>query len=87
MEFCVAESCGKSTPCRIGSTRGVDVIDRIRNNENRKANLELLSDLCDTIIDGLLCAMVGLSPFPVQSAVQYFPDDFNQQPKNSEGGA
>ncbi|WP_296055294.1 NADH-quinone oxidoreductase subunit NuoF [uncultured Amphritea sp.] len=87
MEFCVAESCGKCTPCRIGSTRGVEVIDRIRNNENRTANLELLSDLCETMIDGSLCAMGGMTPFPVQSAVKYFPDDFNQQPKNSEGGA
>ena len=78
MEFCVEESCGKCTPCRIGSTRGVEVIDRIRNNENREANLELLNDLCDTMIDGSLCAMGGMTPFPVNSAVQHFPEDFNQ---------
>ncbi|WP_425608003.1 formate dehydrogenase beta subunit [Pontibacterium granulatum] len=85
MEFCVAESCGKCTPCRIGSTRGVEVIDRIRNNENREANLELLTDLCDTMIDGSLCAMGGMTPFPVMSAVKHFPEDF--EPQTAEGGA
>lgn len=76
MEFCVAESCGKCTPCRIGSTRGVEVIDRIRANENREANLELLEDLCETMVDGSLCAMGGMTPFPVMSAVRHFPEDF-----------
>nr|WP_320134647.1 NADH-quinone oxidoreductase subunit NuoF [uncultured Amphritea sp.] len=85
MEFCVAESCGKCTPCRIGSTRGVEVIDRIRNDENRAANMELLSDLCDTMIDGSLCAMGGMTPFPVQSAVKHFPEDFNQPAQNNNG--
>ena len=87
MEFCVEESCGKCTPCRIGSTRGVEVIDRIRNNENRDANMELLNDLCETMIDGSLCAMGGMTPFPVQSAVKHFPEDFDQTPTKSEGGA
>ncbi|WP_299178812.1 NADH-quinone oxidoreductase subunit NuoF [uncultured Neptuniibacter sp.] len=85
MEFCVEESCGKCTPCRIGSTRGVEVIDRIRNNENRDANMDLLSDLCETMIDGSLCAMGGMTPFPVQSAVKHFPEDF--QKDNAETGA
>lgn len=76
MEFCVAESCGKCTPCRIGSTRGVEVIDRIRANESREANLELLEDLCETMVDGSLCAMGGMTPFPVMSAVRHFPEDF-----------
>ncbi|QGG80449.1 formate dehydrogenase [Litorivicinus lipolyticus] len=76
MEFCAAESCGKCTPCRIGSTRGVEVIDRIRADDNRAANLELLNDLCDTMIHGSLCAMGGMTPFPVQSAVKHFADDF-----------
>ncbi|RRD01830.1 formate dehydrogenase beta subunit [Amphritea balenae] len=87
MEFCVAESCGKCTPCRIGSTRGVEVIDRIRNDENRAANMELLEDLCETMIDGSLCAMGGMTPFPVQSAVKHFPEDFNQPAISSKGGA
>jgi len=78
MEFCVAESCGKCTPCRIGSTRGVEVIDRIRAGENREANLELLSDLCETMVDGSLCAMGGMTPFPVQSAMKHFGEDFVQ---------
>lgn len=76
MEFCAIESCGKCTPCRIGSVRGVEVIDRIRNDENREANLALLSELCDTMVDGSLCAMGGLTPYPVRSALKYFPEDF-----------
>ncbi len=76
MEFCAIESCGKCTPCRIGSVRGVEVIDRIVANENRAANLELLGELCDTMVDGSLCAMGGMTPFPVRSAVRYFPNDF-----------
>ena len=77
MEFCAIESCGKCTPCRIGSVRGVEVIDRIVSDENRDANLELLDDLCATMIDGSLCAMGGLTPFPVRSAIKYFPEDFS----------
>lgn len=76
MEFCAIESCGKCTPCRIGSVRGVEVIDRIRAGENRKANLELLADLCETMVDGSLCAMGGMTPFPVQSVMQHFPEDW-----------
>ncbi len=84
MEFCVAESCGKCTPCRIGSTRGVEVIDRIRANQNRDANMELLQDLCETMVDGSLCAMGGMTPFPVMSAVRHFPEDFSRS-ETSEG--
>ncbi|WP_421911977.1 formate dehydrogenase beta subunit [Marinobacter sp.] len=75
MEFCAVESCGKCTPCRIGSVRGVEVIDRILAGENRDANLSLLEDLCETMVDGSLCAMGGMTPFPVQSVMKYFPDD------------
>ncbi|MBT5220901.1 MAG: formate dehydrogenase [Woeseia sp.] len=78
MKFCAIESCGKCTPCRIGSVRGVEVIDRIVANENREDNLNLLNELCDTMIDGSLCAMGGMTPFPVRSAVKYFPEDFNK---------
>ncbi len=76
MEFCAAESCGKCTPCRIGSTRGVEVIDKILNNENKQENLNLLIDLCDTMTDGSLCAMGGLTPLPVRSALKHFAQDF-----------
>jgi formate dehydrogenase iron-sulfur subunit len=76
MEFCVAESCGKCTPCRIGSVRGVEVIDRIRADTNRGDNLLLLKELCDTMEYGSLCAMGGLTPMPVRSAVEKFPEDF-----------
>jgi formate dehydrogenase iron-sulfur subunit len=77
MEFCVVESCGKCTPCRIGSTRGVEVLDRIKADQDRDSNMSLLSDLCDTMIDGSLCAMGGMTPFPVRSAYTYFPQDFS----------
>ncbi len=76
MEFCVAESCGKCTPCRIGSVRGVEVIDRIRAGTQRADNLVLLKELCDTMEYGSLCAMGGLTPMPVRSAVEKFPEDF-----------
>lgn len=75
MEFCTLESCGKCTPCRIGSVRGVEVIDRIRANQDRDANLELLSELCETMVDGSLCAMGGMTPFPVQSVIKHFAED------------
>ncbi len=78
MEFCAIESCGKCTPCRIGSVRGVEVIDRITGNEKREENLKLLKDLCDTMINGSLCAMGGLTPYPVRSALEYFPEDFHK---------
>jgi len=78
MEFCAIESCGKCTPCRIGSTRGVEVIDKIVAGVEREANLELLSDLCQTMVDGSLCAMGGLTPLPVLSAVKHFPEDFDK---------
>jgi formate dehydrogenase iron-sulfur subunit len=78
MEFCAIESCGKCTPCRIGSTRGVEVIDRIIANQERRKNLELLDDLCELMLDGSLCALGGLTPYPVLSAVQHFPEDFDK---------
>ncbi len=76
MEFCAIESCGKCTPCRIGSTRGVEVIDRVRKGERRESNLVVLRDLCDTMVSGSLCAMGGLTPSPVRSALEHFPEDF-----------
>ncbi|MGH7906973.1 MAG: complex I 51 kDa subunit family protein, partial [Candidatus Binataceae bacterium] len=76
MEFCAIESCGKCTPCRIGSTRGVEVIDKIINNNRRLENLQLLRDLCDTLTYGSLCALGGLTPLPVESAIRHFPEDF-----------
>ncbi|MBL9101617.1 MAG: NADH-quinone oxidoreductase subunit L [Myxococcales bacterium] len=78
MEFCAIESCGKCTPCRIGSTRGVEVIDRIVAGERRPQNLVLLRDLCDTMTHGSLCAMGGLTPAPVLSALDHFPEDFRR---------
>ena len=76
MEFCAIESCGKCTPCRIGSVRGVEIIDKIAAGNNRIANLEMLEDLCETLDTGSLCAMGGLTPMPVRSAIKHFPEDF-----------
>lgn len=78
MQFCAAESCGKCTPCRIGSVRGVEIIDRIAGNDNRNEQISLLRDLCDTMEMGSLCAMGGLTPFPVRSALDHFAEDFQR---------
>ena len=78
MEFCAEESCGKCTPCRIGSVRGVEVIDRIIAGEDRDANRLLLLDLCEVMTDGSLCAMGGLTPNPVVSALTAFGEDFER---------
>jgi formate dehydrogenase iron-sulfur subunit len=89
MEFCAEESCGKCTPCRIGSTRGVEVIDRIVAGTDRTKNLLLLEELCDTMTDGSLCAMGGLTPLPVRSAIRIAPQDFGMagpdENSNSDG--
>jgi len=75
MEFCAIESCGKCTPCRVGSTRGVEVIDRLCAGD-RAHQEEILRDLCNTLTHGSLCQLGGLTPFPVLSALDYFPEDF-----------
>jgi formate dehydrogenase iron-sulfur subunit len=85
MEFCAIESCGKCTPCRIGSTRGVEVIDRIVAGRERDKNVALLNDLCDTMRHGSLCAMGGLTPDPVTSALKYFPEDFEPLSRRERG--
>jgi formate dehydrogenase iron-sulfur subunit len=76
MEFCAIESCGKCTPCRIGSTRGVETLDRIIAGERKSENIELITDLCNTMKFGSLCALGGFTPYPVMSAITHFPEDF-----------
>ena len=76
MEFCALESCGKCTPCRIGSTRGAEVIDKITSGKDREHQVVLLKDLCNTMTYGSLCAMGGMTPNPVLSALNHFPEDF-----------
>jgi formate dehydrogenase iron-sulfur subunit len=76
MEFCAIESCGKCTPCRIGSTRGVEVIDRLMAGEDPARQEAILRDLCETLTYGSLCALGGLTPYPVLSAINHFPEDF-----------
>jgi formate dehydrogenase iron-sulfur subunit len=87
MEFCSIESCGKCTPCRIGSTRGVEVIDRIVRGERRAENLVLLQDLCETMRFGSLCALGGFVPYPVTSALTHFPEDFGGAPISAAAAA
>ena len=79
MEFCAIESCGKCTPCRIGSTRGVEVIQRIQQRQDSPQQIALLRDLCDTMLHGSLCAMGGMTPYPVLSALNHFPEDFGDE--------
>jgi len=76
MEFCAIESCGKCTPCRIGSVRGTEVIGKIRRDEAREEQAALLRELCDTMVAGSLCALGGMTPYPVLSALEHFPEDF-----------
>ena len=85
MEFCAAESCGKCTPCRIGSTRGVELIDKIRAGHDRATNIDTLLDLCDVMADASLCAMGGFTPYPVRSALTHFTDDFHRSAPHPEG--
>jgi formate dehydrogenase iron-sulfur subunit len=80
MEFCAIESCGKCTPCRLGSTRGVEVVDKIARNIERDKQIELLTDLCNTMKFGSLCALGGFTPYPVMSALTHFPEDFRPAP-------
>lgn len=85
MEFCALESCGKCTPCRIGSPRGVEVIDKIMAGQQVESQISLLRDLCATMQDGSLCAMGGMTPYPVLSALDHFPEDFAAAPVRKAG--
>jgi formate dehydrogenase iron-sulfur subunit len=76
MEFCAIESCGKCTPCRIGSVRGTEILQKIRADRDREIQAGLLQDLCDTMLAGSLCALGGMTPYPVLSALRHFPQDF-----------
>jgi formate dehydrogenase iron-sulfur subunit len=80
MEFCAIESCGKCTPCRLGSTRGVEVLDKVAAGIEPEANLALVTDLCNTMKFGSLCALGGFTPYPVMSALTHFPEDFKPHP-------
>ena len=80
-DFCAIESCGKCTPCRIGAVRGRETVDKIIAGKDVATNLALVADLCETMTDGSLCAMGGLTPMPVQSAIKYWPEDFRGAPK------
>ncbi|MEX2642104.1 MAG: NADH-quinone oxidoreductase subunit NuoF [Acetobacterales bacterium] len=78
-EFCAIESCGKCTPCRIGSLRGVETMDKIARGDRVEDHVDLLRDLCEVLRDGSLCALGGLTPVPVLSALEHFPEDFERQ--------
>ncbi|MDI1287381.1 MAG: NADH-quinone oxidoreductase subunit NuoF [Reyranella sp.] len=78
LEFCAIESCGKCTPCRIGSVRGTETMDKIIAGDRAEANLALITDLCQTLKFGSLCALGGFTPYPVMSAIKHFPEDFTR---------
>jgi formate dehydrogenase iron-sulfur subunit len=80
MEFCAAESCGKCTPCRIGSVRGMETVEKILAGHDVDRNIEVLRDLCHTLKFGSLCALGGFIPYPVMSALEHFPEDFRRHP-------
>ena len=82
MEFCAVESCGKCTPCRIGSTRGVEVIDRILGGVESERNVRQLEELCETMLQGSLCGLGGMTPFPVTSALKHFREDFRPRARH-----
>ena len=82
LEFCGIESCGKCTPCRIGAVRGVEVVDRIAKGD--PAAPAILTDLCNTMKYGSLCALGGFTPYPVMSALTHFPDDFSRAKEAAE---
>jgi formate dehydrogenase iron-sulfur subunit len=82
MEFCAVESCGKCTPCRIGSTRGVEVIDRILGGVESERNVRQLEELCETMLQGSLCGLGGMTPFPVTSALKHFREDFRARTRH-----
>jgi formate dehydrogenase iron-sulfur subunit len=82
MEFCAVESCGKCTPCRIGSTRGVEVIDRILGGVETERNVRQLEELCETMLQGSLCGLGGMTPFPVTSALKHFREDFRARTRH-----
>ena len=81
LEFCAIESCGKCTPCRIGSTRGAEALDKIIQGDRPVENMALVRDLCEVLRDGSLCALGGLTPMPVLSAMDHFPEDFSRPAK------
>ena len=83
MQFYQNESCGKCTPCRIGSTRGVEALDKVIAGEEREQQIHLVRDLCDVMLNGSLCAMGGMTPFPVLSAMNHFPEDFGADNKQA----
>ena len=76
LEFCAAESCGKCTPCRLGSVRGVEVMDQIIAGRDVDTNVALIEDLSETMKFGSLCALGGFTPYPVMSALTHFREDF-----------
>jgi formate dehydrogenase iron-sulfur subunit len=82
-EFCAKESCGKCTPCRLGAVRGLETVDKVIAGRDRQKNVQLLRDLCEVMTDGSLCALGGLTPLPVLSALDHFGEDFARPPASA----
>jgi formate dehydrogenase iron-sulfur subunit len=86
-EFCEIESCGKCTPCRVGAVRGKETVEKILAGQEVDRNLAIIDDLCELMRDGSLCAMGGLTPMPVLSAIRLFPDDFRRPGQGAAAAA
>jgi formate dehydrogenase iron-sulfur subunit len=76
MAFTADESCGKCTPCRVGSVRGREILERIQRGQGTTEDLILLSDLGETMKSASLCALGGRAPYPVLTAIEHFREDF-----------
>ena len=75
--FTAHESCGKCFPCRIGSVRGMELLQKAQN-ENYKIDRQLFDDLLDTLQTGSLCALGGGMPLPVYNALEYFGEELKE---------
>ena len=76
LEFTTEESCGKCTPCRLGTQRVLELLDRLIRQEGDEGHLYKLEELCHTIRDSALCGLGQTAPNPVLSTMKYFPNEY-----------
>ncbi len=76
LQFTVDESCGKCTPCRVGTKRLYEILDRITNGQGEMEDLQKLEDLCNYIKENALCGLGQTAPNPVLSTLRYFKDEY-----------
>ena len=76
LDFTARESCGKCVPCRIGTTRMMEILNRICDGQGQEGDIELLEELCVSIKDGSLCGLGQTAPNPVLTTIRYFRDEY-----------